>query len=188
MPRAEKESRVKGIADQLSGSQAAVLAGYRGLTVEESAELRAALAEVDTRFTVVKNSLTRLAVRDAGLEGLTEFIDGPTAIAYVQGDPVAAARRLVEQARRFPVLELRGGFAEGRLLTAEDVRRFADLESREVMLARVAGLAQGQMARAAGALKALQTRLLLLMEALKEKLPGEADERQEERPGEEGGG
>jgi large subunit ribosomal protein L10 len=175
MPNPQKEAKVREIAEQLSGAQAAVLAGYRGLTVQEAAELRAALAEVDTRFRVVKNSLTLLAVKEAGLEGLGELIDGPTAIAYVQGDPVAAANRLVEQSRRFPVLEVRGGFAEGRILTADDVRRFAGLQSREVMLARLAGMAKGQIARTAFMLQALQSKFLLLMEALKEKLPSERE-------------
>ena len=173
MPNPQKEAKVREIAEQLSGAQAAVLAGYRGLTVQEAAELRAALTDVDTRFRVVKNSLTLLAVKEAGLEGLGELIDGPTAIAYVQGDPVAAAKRLVEQSRRFPVLEVRGGFAEGRILTAEDVRRLADLQPREVMLARLAGMAKGQIARTAFMLQALQSKFLLLMEALKEKLPPE---------------
>jgi large subunit ribosomal protein L10 len=171
MPNPQKEAKVKEIAEQLSGATAAVLAGYRGLTVQEAADLRAALSEADTRFTIVKNSLTRLAVKEAGLEGLTDLIDGPTAIAYVQGDPVSAAKRLVEAGRRFPVLDLRGGFAEGRILTAEDVRRFADLESREVMLAKLAGLAKSQIARTAWMLQALQSKFLLLMEALKDKLP-----------------
>jgi large subunit ribosomal protein L10 len=176
MPRAEKEAKVKGLAERLSESQAAVLAGYRGLTVHEAAELRNALAEVGTRFSVVKNSLTRLAVKEAGLEGLDELIDGPTAIAFVSGDPVAGAKRLVEQARRFPVLEVRGGYAEGRILTAEDIRTLAALESREVMLARLAGVAKAQLARTAWALQALQSRFVGLMEALREKLPAEAEE------------
>jgi large subunit ribosomal protein L10 len=174
MPNPQKESRVREIAEQLSGAQAAVLAGYRGLTVQEAAELRLALAEVNARFRVVKNSLTRLAVKEAGLEELDDLIDGPTAIAYIQGDPVPAVKRLVEAGRRFPVLEVRGGFAEGRVLTAEDVRRFADLDSREVMLATLAGMAKGQIGRAAWMFQALQTRFLLLMEALKDKLPADA--------------
>jgi large subunit ribosomal protein L10 len=173
MPRAEKESKVKGLAERLGESQATILAGYRGLTVQEAAELRAALAEADTRFSVVKNSLTRLAVKDAGLEELTDLIDGPTAIAFVRGDPVSGAKRLVEQARRFPVLEIRGGFAEGRVLTADQVRSMAALESREVMLAQLAGLAKSQLTRTAWALQALQSRFVGLMEALKAKLPGD---------------
>lgn len=173
MPRAEKESKVKGLAERLGESQATILAGFRGLTVQEAAELRMALAEADTRFSVVKNSLTRLAVKDAGLEELTDLIDGPTAIAFVRGDPVSGAKRLVEQARRFPVLEIRGGFAEGRVLTADQVRSMAALESREVMLAQLAGLAKSQLTRTAWALQALQSRFVGLMEALREKLPGD---------------
>jgi large subunit ribosomal protein L10 len=176
MPNAQKEARVKEIAEQLTAAEAAVLAGYRGLTVQEAAELRGALTEVDTRFSIVKNSLTRLAVKQAGLEGLDELIDGPTAIAYVQGDPVAAAKRLVEQSRRFPVLEVRGGVAEGRILTAEDFRRFAELQPRDVMLARLAGLAKGQIARTAWMMQALQSRFLLLVQALKDQLPAEEDD------------
>jgi large subunit ribosomal protein L10 len=195
MPNPQKEARVKEIAEQLSAAQAAVLAGYRGLTVQEAAELRGALTEVDTRFSIVKNSLTRLAVKQAGLEGLDELIDGPTAIAYVQGDPVAAAKRLVEQSRKFPVLEVRGGVAEGRILTAEDFRRFADLQPRDVMLAQLAGLAKGQIARTAWMMQALQSKFLLLMQALKDKLPAEpkapeveaGSEQAEEATEEEGG-
>jgi large subunit ribosomal protein L10 len=173
MPRAEKEAKVKGLAERLRESQAAVLAGYRGLTVQEAAELRSALADVDTRFSVVKNSLTRLAVRDAGLEELMDLIDGPTAIAFVLGDPVAGAKGLVEQSRRFPVLEIRGGYAEGRVLTADQVKSLAALESREVMLAQFAGVAKSQLSRTAWALQALQSRFVGLMEALREKLPQE---------------
>ncbi|MGH2737741.1 MAG: 50S ribosomal protein L10 [Actinomycetota bacterium] len=179
MPRAEKESKVKGLAERLGESQATILAGYRGLTVQEAAELRTALAEADTRFSVVKNSLTRLAVKDAGLEELTDLIDGPTAIAFVRGDPVSGAKRLVEQARRFPVLEIRGGFAEGRVLTADQVRSMAALESREVMLAQLAGLAKSQLTRTAWALQALQSRFVGLMEALTAKLPGEESDVEE---------
>ena len=173
MPRAEKEAKVKEIAGELEGSQAAVLAGYRGLTVQDAAELRGALLEVETHFSVVKNSLAMLAVKEAGLEGLTAFFDGPTALAFVKGDPVPAAKRLVEQAKRFPVIEIRGGFAEGRVLSAEEIRSLAALESREVMLAKIAGLGKMQMSKAAWMFQALQSKFLLLLEALKEKLPAE---------------
>ena len=174
MPRAEKEAKVKGLTERLGESQATILAGYRGLTVQEAAEVRAALAEAETRFSVVKNSLTRLAVKDAGLDDLEGFIDGPTAMAFVRGDPVSGAKRLVEQARRFPVLEIRGGVAEGRVLDAEQIRSLAALETREVMLAQLAGLAKSQLNRTAWALQALQSRFVGLMEALKEKVPADA--------------
>jgi large subunit ribosomal protein L10 len=171
MPRAEKEERVRGIAQRLSSAQGAILTDYRGLTVHDAAELRAALDDVGTRFSVVKNSLTLLAVKEAGLEGLAEYVDGPTAIAFILGDPVAAAKALVDQSRRLQALEIRGGFAEGRVLSAEEVRSLASLDSREVMLAKIAGLGKGQMARTAWMMKALQSKFLALMEALKDTLP-----------------
>jgi large subunit ribosomal protein L10 len=176
LPRAEKEAKVQEIAGELQGSEAAVLAGYRGLTVHDAAELREALVDVDTRFAIVKNSLAMLAVKEAGLEGLVEFFDGPTAVAFVKGDPVTAAKRLVEQAKRFPVIEIRGGFAEGRVLSGDEVRQLAALDSREVMLAKIAGLGKMQMSKAAWMFQALQSKFLLLLEAYKEKLPAEAAE------------
>jgi large subunit ribosomal protein L10 len=182
MPRAEKEERVHGIAQRLSSAQGAILTDYRGLTVHDAAELRAALDDVGTRFSVVKNSLTLLAVKEAGLEGLAEYVDGPTAIAFILGDPVAAAKTLVDQSRRLQALEIRGGFAEGRVLSAEEVRFLASLESREVMLAKIAGLGKGQMARTAWMMKALQSKFLALMEALKERLPGEEAPAAREEP------
>ena len=90
MPKPEKEAKVREIAEELSGAQAAVLAGYRGLTVQDSAELRTALAEVDTRFAIVKNTLARIAAKEAGFDGLSDLIDGPVAVAYAKGDPIAA--------------------------------------------------------------------------------------------------
>jgi large subunit ribosomal protein L10 len=173
MGRAEKEERVRGLAERLRGSQAAVLTDYRGLTVQDAAELRKALEEADTRFSIVKNSLTLLAVKEAGLDGLAEFVEGPTAIAFILGDPVAGAKRLVAESRRLPVLEVRGGFAEGRIMTAEEVKAFAALGSKPEMLAQIAGLGKMQMSRAAFMFQALQSKFVSLMEALKDKLPGE---------------
>jgi large subunit ribosomal protein L10 len=133
--------------------------------------------------------LTLLAVKEAGLEGLAEFVDGPTAIAFILGDPVAAAKALVDQSRRLQALEIRGGFAEGRVLSAEEVRSLASLDSRELMLAKIAGLGKGQMARTAWMMRAHQSKFLALMEALKDKLPagdaGEAEEPDAPAPPEE---
>jgi large subunit ribosomal protein L10 len=171
MPSEAKVERVRGLSERLSAADAALLTDYRGLTVQEADELRTALAGADTRFSVVKNSLTRLAMKEAGMEGLAELIDGPSAIAFVHGDPVAAAKALVDAARRYPVLEVRGGFAEGRVLTAEEIREYAALESREAMLATIAGLGKMQMARTALVLQALQVKFVRLMQALREELP-----------------
>jgi large subunit ribosomal protein L10 len=190
MPSEAKVERVKGLSERLGAADATLLTDYRGLTVQEADELRTALAAADTRFSIVKNSLTRLAMKEAGMEGLAELIDGPTAIAFVHGDPVAAAKALVDAARRYPVLDVRGGFAEGRVLTAEEIREYAALESREAMLATIAGLGKMQIARTAFLLQALQVKMVRLMQALRDELPeqagteeqGEAEQPEETEP------
>jgi large subunit ribosomal protein L10 len=179
MPNPTKIDKVRELSERLSAAEATVFAGYRGLTVHDAGDLRSTLAEVDTRFAVVKNTLARLALKEAGLDGLEPFVDGPTAIAFVGSDPVTAAKRLLDASRRYPVLELKGGFAEGRVLSAEQIRSLATLESREVMLAKFAGLAKSQMARVAWMLQSLQAKFLSLLEAYKEKLPAEGAETQE---------
>lgn len=183
MPSAEKVERVREVKDRLQAAPAAVFANYRGLTVQDIGELRTALSEVDAQFAVVKNSLTRLAVRDAGLEDLEPFIDGPTAIAFLGGDPVAGAKRLVDAARKFQVMEIRGGFAEGRVLGADEIRSLAALEPREVMLAKLAGLARMQLGRAAWMFQAHLSRFAALLEAFRKKTEAEAPA--EEPPAEE---
>jgi large subunit ribosomal protein L10 len=182
MPSEAKVERVRGLSERLTAADAALLTDYRGLTVHEAEELRASLADADARFSVIKNSLTRLAMKEAGMEGLAELIDGPTAIAFVHGDPVAAAKALVDAARRYPVLEVRGGFAEGRVLTAEEIREYAALDSREVMLAKIAGLGLMQLARTANALQALQVKFVRLMQALRDELPEEETAEPAETP------
>jgi large subunit ribosomal protein L10 len=173
MPSEAKVERVKGLTERLTAAEAALLTDYRGLTVQEAEELRSSLAGADARFSIVKNSLTRLAMKEAGMEGLADLIDGASAIAFVHGDTVAAAKALVDAARRYPVLEVRGGFAEGRVLSAEEIREYASLDTRDVMLAKIAGLGKMQMARTAMALQALQVKFLRLMQALRAELPEE---------------
>lgn len=181
MPSTTKVEKVRELSQRLTTADAAVFTGYRGLTVQDTGDLRATLAEVQTRFAVVKNTLARLALNEAGMDGLEPMVEGPTAIAFVSGDPVTAAKRLLDASRRFPVLELKGGYAEGRVLSAEQVRALATLESREMMLARLAGLAKSQMSRTAWLFQALQARFVSLLEAYREKLPAEtgADEETE---------
>jgi large subunit ribosomal protein L10 len=176
MPSPTKVDKVRELSERLTAAEAAVFAGYRGLTVQDASDLRSTLAEVETRFAVVKNTLALLALKDAGLEGLESFVEGPTAIAFVGGDPVTAAKRLLDASKRYPILELKGGFAEGRVLSADQVRALALLESREVMLAKLAGLAKSQMARAAWMLQSLQAKFLSLLDAYKEKFPAPAEE------------
>ena len=172
----EKEDKVKEMGERLAAAQATIFADFRGLTVQDLWELRSALAEAETRFSVVKNTLARLAVREAGLADLEAFLEGPTAVAYVAGDPVQGAKKLLEVARRLPVLEVKGGLAEGRVLSADQVRAMATLESREIMLAKLAGLAKAQMATAAWMLQALQAKFLSVLDAYREKLPSDGPE------------
>ena len=174
--RVVKEEKVKEMGERMAAAQATIFADYRGLTVQDLWELRSALAGAETRFAVIKNTLARLAVRDAGLADLEPFLEGPTAVAYVAGDPVQGAKALLEVARRLPVLEVKGGLAEGRVLSADQIRAMATLESREIMLAKMAGLAKSQMATAAWMLQALQAKLLALLDAYREKVPSDEQE------------
>jgi large subunit ribosomal protein L10 len=177
MPRAEKVERVGELKERIEGSEALLLTEYRGLTVSDIAELRRSLAECGTRFSVVKNTLMRRAAADASIE-LESLLQGPTAVAFVANDPVSAAKKVVDAAKRFPALILKGGFMEGRVLTADEAKGLADLDSREVMLSKIAGLVKGEMTRAAAALVSAQSKFLSLLEAYKDKLPAspEADD------------
>jgi large subunit ribosomal protein L10 len=174
MPSTEKIEKVAALRERIQGSQALILAEYRGLSVHDATELRRSLAD-QARFAVAKNTLLLRAATEAGLQGLEDLLKGPTAVAFVQGDVVATAKRLVEAAKKFPALVIKGGFVEGRILTAEQARALAELESREVMLSKVAGMLKSEMSRAAGMFQALQSRFVGLMEALRDKLPAEAE-------------
>lgn len=180
MPNAEKIEKVADLKERIEQSKAILLTDYRGLTVSDATELRRSLGESGARFAVVKNTLMKRAAGDAGLEQLESLLDGPTAVAFVAGDPVGAAKKVVDAARRFPALVLKGGYVEGKVLTAEEAQALATLESREAMLSKIAGLAKGEMARGASVLQALQGRFLALLEAYREKLP--ADEAPDETP------
>ena len=169
MPKAEKVEKVADLKERIGSSQAVLLADFRGLSVNDAMALRALLGEVDTSFKVVKNTLMKRAADEAGMESLGSLLEGPTGVAFVEGDPVAAAKK-------FPALVLKGGFMEGRLLSSEDAQALARLDSREVMLSKIAGLMKGEMSRAARGFQAHQSKFLSLLEALKGKLEPEAAE------------
>jgi large subunit ribosomal protein L10 len=171
--RTEKVEKVAALKELIEGSEALLLADYRGLTVVDTRELRSGLRDADAAIAVVKNTLLKLAAGQAGIEALEAFLDGPTAVAFIKGDPVLAAKRLSEAQKKFPALEIKGGYVEGRILTADDARALARLESREAMLSMIAGMAKGEMSRAASMFQALQGRFLGLLEAFKDKVPGE---------------
>jgi large subunit ribosomal protein L10 len=173
MPSTQKIERVAALKEQIEGSAALLLTEYRGLTVSEITELRRSLRDGGARFSVIKNTLMRRALEQTEAADLGSLFDGPSAVAFVQEDPVAAAKSVAAAARKFPALVLKGGFVEGRVLSAEEAKALAHLESREVMLSKLAGLMQSEMSRAAAAFQAAQARFLLLLEAFKEKLPGE---------------
>jgi large subunit ribosomal protein L10 len=169
MARADKEAAVAGLTEQLRNSSGAVLADYRGLSVAQMAELRRALAGNAT-FRIVKNTLTKLAVQDAGLEEeLSAFLTGPSAIAFVDGDVVEAAKGLRNFSSANPALEIKGGVVDGRPVTPADIRALADLESREVLLGKLAGAMKGSLSNAAALFNALPTQMAQLTDALRAK-------------------
>jgi large subunit ribosomal protein L10 len=173
MPKPEKIARVAELRQRIEGSAALLLAEYRGLTVSEIMDLRRSLREVETSFRVVKNTLMQRAAGDAGIDDLKALLAGPSAVAFVSGDPVAAAKAIKTAAKQFPTLVLKGGYMDGQLLSAEDANGLADLESREMMLSKIAGMMKSEMSRAAAMFVAAQSRFLSLLEAYKEKVPGE---------------
>ena len=136
--RPDKAETVAELTEAFRGSSAAVLTEYRGLTVKQFSALRTALG-ADTSYAVVKNTLTKIAAGEAGLEGVAALLTGPTAVAFINGEPVEAAKALRDFARTNPALVVKGGVMDGRALTADEVRKLADLESREVLLAKMAG-------------------------------------------------
>ena len=172
MPNAEKIEKVTALKERIQGSGALLLAEYRGLSVHDATELRRSLSG-QAKLAIAKNTLLLRAAGEAGIQGLEELLAGPTAVAFVEGDVVAVAKKLVEAAKKFPALVLKGAYLDGKVLGADDARALADLEPREVMLSKIAGMLKSEMSRAASMFQALQSRFVGLMEALKDKLPGE---------------
>ena len=155
MPKADKIATVAEITDRFRASNAAVVTEYRGLTVAHLARLRGALRPNDAEHKVYKNTLARLAVRTAGVDGLEQFLVGPSAITFVQGDIAGAAKALRDTSRTNPLLVLKGGSLGAKLLTADDVRARADLPSRDELLAQIAGAFQAPLVKTASLLQAL---------------------------------
>ncbi|MFO7591879.1 MAG: 50S ribosomal protein L10 [Acidimicrobiia bacterium] len=154
MARPEKTAAVDEIRTRLTESDAAVLTEYRGLTVPELAELRGALRSAGTEYKVFKNTLARLAVTSAGLEDLLPMLNGPTAIAFVTGDAVMAAKALRDFGKANQSLVIKGGLLGPKVLAPEDIAALAEVEPREVLLARLAGGFQAPLVKAAGLFQA----------------------------------
>ncbi len=166
MARPEKTAVVEEIRTKLTGVDAAVLTEYRGLTVPQLAELRAALRPVDTEYKVFKNTLARRAVEAAELADMVPMLEGPVAIAFVSGDAVDAAKALRDFGRTNPALVIKGGLLGGRVIGAAEVAALADLEPREVLLARLAGGFQAPLTKAAGLFQAFTRNLAYGVKAL----------------------
>lgn len=166
--REDKLTAVAELTDQFRGSAATVLTEYRGLTVTELKQLRRQLGS-GAAYTVAKNTLAKRAAAQAGIDGLEALFTGPTALAFVSGDPVEAAKSLRDFGRAHPALIIKGGVFEGRTISADEVRRLADLESREVLLAKLAGAMKANLSKAAALFQAPLTKTARLAAALQEK-------------------
>jgi large subunit ribosomal protein L10 len=165
--RPDKAATVAELTEQFRSSSAVVLTEYRGLTVSQITQLRRALGE-HASYAVVKNTLTKIAARDAGVDTLDEALAGPSAIAFVSGDPVEAAKGLRDFAKAHPVLVIKGGLLEGRYLDADGVKQLADLESREVLLARLAGAMTASLSQAVALFAAPLSKTARTVDALRE--------------------
>lgn len=168
MARPDKVATVAELADELRGSTAIVLTDYRGLSVKQLTDLRRSLGETAT-YAVVKNTLTKRAAEEAGIEGINEHLVGPSAITFVKGDPVVAAKGLRDFARANPALVVKGGVVDGAPVSAEQITRLADLESREVMLSKLAGAMKASMSRTASVLAAPLSKTARVVDALRQQ-------------------
>lgn len=165
-PRPEKVAVVDEVRDRLSSASATILTEYRGLKVGELAELRRNLRAAGGDYKIYKNTLVRFAVRDLGIEGVEELLVGPTAVAFVDGDAAAVAKALRDYSRTNPNLVLKGGVLGGKALSADETRALAELPSREVLLARIAGGLAAPMQQFAGLLQALPRNFAYGLKAL----------------------
>jgi large subunit ribosomal protein L10 len=166
MPSPDKVTDVAELTENFRTSAAAVLTEYRGLTVSQLTQLRHNLGTT-TQYTVVKNTLSKIAVREAGLQELESMLSGPSAIAFIKGDAVEAAKSLRDFAKANPFLVIKGGVLDGKLVTAAELSKIADLESREVLLAKVAGAANAALSKAAALFQAPLAQVARLAEALR---------------------
>ena len=189
MAKAEKATAVAEITEQFRASNAAVLTEYRGLTVAQITQLRKSIGGNAT-YAVVKNTLTEIAAKQAGISAFEGQLSGPTAIAFVTGDPVETAKGLRDFAKTYPALVIKGGVLDGKALSADEVKKLADLESREVLLAKLAGAMKASLNNAAYLFAAPLAQAARTVDALRQKVaegaPAEAaapaDAPQDETP------
>jgi len=177
MKKSDKERVVNELAERLKSSPTLIVADYRGLTMPQIDALRGQLLEHGARFAVVKNTLTRRAAEEAGVEALLALLEGPTAIAFLEseGDPVAVAKALATTARETQVLVIRGGIMEGRSITGDDVQNLAKLPPADVLRAQVVGAVAAPMATVVGLFNAPLRHLVGVLQARIEQLEAQGD-------------
>lgn len=168
MARPDKEAAIAALTEQFRSSGAVLLTEYRGLSVAQLKTLRRSLAG-NARYAVVKNTLATIAAREAGFEAFAEELHGPTAIAFVEGEAVDAAKALRDFAKDNKQLVIKGGIMDGKLLSAADVDKLASLESREVLLAKTAGAVKASLSKAAYLFAAPASKAVRTVDALREK-------------------
>ena len=168
MARAEKQAAVAEIVDSFNDAAGAVLTEYRGLTVKQLQELRRSLG-ANANYAVVKNTLAKIAASEAGIDAFEDLLTGPTAIAFINGDVVEAAKGLRDFARANPLLVIKGGVLDGKAMSPSEITKLADLESREVLLAKLAGAMKASLAGAAATFNALPVQMAQIAEALRAK-------------------
>ena len=169
---ANKEASVAELTEKFQSSNAVLLTEYRGLTVAQLKTLRKSIA-ADATFAVVKNTLTKIAANNAGISSFDDELAGPSAIAFVHGDPVAVAKSLRDFAKANPLLVIKSGYFDGNPLSADEVNKLADLESREVLLAKAAGAMKAKLSQAAALFQAPASKVARLSAALEEKRKSE---------------
>ena len=172
MARPDKAAAVAELTDKFRDSGAAVLTEYRGLTVAQLTRLRGSISEHAT-YVVVKNTLTDIAAKQAGVTAFDGQLTGPSAIAFITGDPVETAKSIRDFAKANPALVIRGGYLEGKSLTAADVTKLADVEPREVLLAKLAGAMKASLSQAAALFQAPLSQAVRTLEALRVKQESE---------------
>ncbi len=158
MARPDKAAAVAELTEDFKTATATVLTEYRGLSVTSMKALRRSLGS-DTKYSVVKNTLTKIAAKNAGVDIADDLLTGPSAVAFIKGDPIDAAKSLKNFQKENPFLVIKGGIFEGKSVTTAEIMKLADLESREVLLAKLAGAMKGSMAKAARAFDALRIKL-----------------------------
>lgn len=175
MPTPKKAAEIDLLVDRFERSQMTILADYRGLSVTQMQDLRSRLRPADSEFRVAKNTLVRIAAERAGVEGLEEFLEGPTAVMFAFDDVAAPAKAMSDFAKASRVLEVKAGVMNGQVLSADDVEAIATLPPREELLGKLVGMLASPMSRAVGVLSGPSRSVAYLVNARMESLGGEAE-------------